>query len=324
MKKKHCNIPVFVPHIGCPHDCVFCNQRQITGAQSRITAADVKRIIEEQLEYIDRSNTYVEVAFFGGSFTGIDFELQTELMSAAYEYIKAGKVDSQRCSTRPDCIDEDILENVKKYGMKNIEVCVQTTDDEVLAKSGRGHGRAEVFAASELIKKHGFPLGLQMMLGLPGDTWDKSIKTAEDIISIAPDFVRIYPTLVVENTALYDMYKSGEYTPLTIEDAAKLSAQLLELMESKGIDVIRIGLQTTDNINEATVAGPYHSAMGELAASLVYRNRIEDYIRKNSLTGRVEYAVPKADISKAVGQKRCNIEYFREKYNVDLKIIGKY
>lgn len=323
MKKRHYNIPVFVPHIGCPHDCVFCNQRHITGAQSQVTADDVSRIIEEHLQYIDKGSSCVEVAFFGGSFTGIEFDLQTELMSAAYEYIKSGKVDSLRCSTRPDCIDDAILENAKKYGMKTIELGVQSMDEDVLKKSGRGHGRDEVFKASSLIKKYGFSLGLQMMLGLPGDTHEKSVKTAEDIISIAPDFVRIYPTLVVEDTALCDMYKSGRYTPLTVDEAVELSAQLVEMFEDAGVDVIRIGLQTTDNINESTVIGPYHSAMGELARSQVYRHRIEKYILENNLTDEVVYTVPAGDISKAVGQRRSNIEYFRDKYGIALKIQEK-
>lgn len=324
MKKRHYNIPVFVPHIGCPHDCVFCNQRHITGAGSEVTAEDVTRIIDEHLQYIDKDSSVVEVAFFGGSFTGIDFDLQTVLMQAAYEYIKAGRVDSLRCSTRPDCIDDKILENAKKYGMTTIELGVQSMDSEVLLKSGRGHGREEVFVASELIKKHGFSLGLQMMLGLPGDTREKSLKTAEDIISIAPDFVRIYPTLVVEDTALYDMYKAGKYIPITTEYAAKLSAELIEMFEGEGIDVIRIGLQTTDNINESTVIGPYHSAMGELARSEVYKRSIERYITENNLTGEVVYAVPKGEVSKAIGHKRSNIAYFKERYNVDIKITEKY
>lgn len=324
MKKRHYNIPIFVPHVGCPHDCVFCNQRHITGVQNQIGAEDVSHIIDEHLQYINKDTSCVEVAFFGGSFTGIDFELQTELMRAAYEYIKDGRVDSLRCSTRPDCIDDDILKNAVKYGMKTIELGVQSMDEEVLKKSGRGHGREEVFAASKLIKDYGISLGLQMMLGLPGDTYEKSINTARDIISIAPDFVRIYPTLVVDDTALCDMYKSGTYTPLTVGEAVQLSAQIVEMFEDAGIDVIRIGLQTTDNICEATVVGPYHSAMGELVRSEIYKRRIEKYISENGLSGEVEYIVPEGEISKAVGQKRSNIEYFKERYGIALKITEKY
>lgn len=323
MKRKHYNIPIFVPHIGCPHDCVFCNQRHITGAQSDITPEQVRQIIEEHLTYIDTQNSDVEVAFFGGSFTGIDFSLQTTLMEAAYTYIADGRVDSLRCSTRPDCIDRKILDNLKKYGMKTIELGVQSTDSEVLLKSGRGHGRDAVFGASELIKESGFFLGLQMMLGLPGDSREKSRATADDIISIKPDFVRIYPTLVIEDTALWDMYKKNEYTPLELEYAVDLSAELTEKFEDNGIDVIRIGLQTTDSINGETTVGPYHSAIGELARGRIYRNRIERYIIENKITGQLTYAVPGGDISKAVGQSRCNVKYFHDKYGVDLKVCAK-
>lgn len=321
MKKRHYNIPVFVPHIGCPHDCVFCNQRHITGRQSEICAEDVCKIIDEHLKFIDKENSYVEVAFFGGSFTGIDFNLQTSLMQAAYEYIKDGKIDSLRCSTRPDCIDDAILENAKKYGMKTIELGVQSTDSEVLLKSGRGHGREEVFKASKLIKKHGISLGLQMMLGLPADTKEKSIQTAKDIISLSPECVRIYPTLVVEDTTLYDMYKSGKYTPVTKEYAIDLAAEITEMFEDAGIEVIRIGLQTTDNINEQTVIGPYHSAMGELVRAEVYRRRIEKCVNTGVVDGTLTYLVPKGEISKAVGHKRSNIKYFKDKYGIDLKIV---
>ena len=320
MKKRHFNIPVFVPHIGCPHDCVFCNQRHITGVKSNVTSSDVSCIIEEHLKFIDSENSCVEVAFFGGSFTGIDFDLQTELMEAAYEYIEKGKVHSLRCSTRPDCIDEKILENLKKYGMKTIELGVQSTDSEVLLKSGRGHDREVVFKASRLIKENGFSLGLQMMLGLPGDTWEKSVKTAEDIISLNPQCVRIYPTLVVPDTALYEMYVDGRYTPISLEYAVDLGAYLVEKFEENEIDVIRIGLQTTDNINAETVVGPYHDAMGELVRGRMYRNRIEEIILDNGISGDFSYAVPQCDVSKAIGHGRENINYFKSKYNVNLKI----
>ncbi|MBR2477157.1 MAG: radical SAM protein [Clostridia bacterium] len=320
MEKRHYNIPVFVPHVGCPHDCVFCNQKHITGADSNITADNVSHIIEEHLQYIDKSNSTVEVAFFGGSFTGIDVKLQTELMSAAYEYIRSGKVDSLRCSTRPDCINRDILENCRKYSMKTIELGVQSLDSEVLIKSGRGHGRDIVFESSALIKEYGFSLGLQMMLGLPGDTYEKSIATGRDIISIKPDFVRIYPTLVVEDTALCRMYNSGEYTPLTVDEAVKLGAELTEMFEENGIEVIRIGLQTTDNINESTVKGPYHSAMGELVRSEVYRRKIERNIHLAE-NGVLTYPVPKGEVSKAIGHHRSNAEYFKTRYGIQLKII---
>ena len=323
MKKKHYNIPVFVPHVGCPHDCVFCNQRHITGVTKQVSAEDVASIIETHLEYIKESNSHVEVAFFGGSFTGIDFDVQTCLLQAAFEYVKKGKVNSLRCSTRPDCIDEKILDNLKKYGMKTIELGVQSTDEEVLLKSGRGHGKDAIFKASKLIKDYGFSLGLQMMLGLPGDTEEKSIRTAKDIISLKPDCVRIYPTLVVEDTALYDMYEKGCYKPVSLEYAVSLSAKLIEMFEDNDIDVIRVGLQETDNINSKTVVGPYHSAMGELAFARVYRNKIERFVAENNIEKGLTYIVPKGDVSKALGHKKENAIYFKNKYDLNLIIKEK-
>ncbi len=321
--KKQYTIPVFVPHIGCPHSCVFCNQNTITGAESVVTAEIVRETIEQHLEYIGNSASYVEVAFFGGSFTGIDVSLQTSLLEAAYEFVAEGRVDGLRCSTRPDFITAEILENLKKYDMKTIELGVQSTDSEVLLKSARGHSREDVFAASRLIKEYGFDLGLQMMPFLPGDTREKTLQTARDIISLAPQCVRIYPTLVVKDTALYTMYKSGAYTPAELDCAVEICAELTEMFEDAGIDVIRIGLQTTDSINAATVKGPYHEALGELVYSRIYRRRIEKHIADNNVTGDFIYYVPSGDVSKAVGHKKANTEYFKQKYNIDITIREK-
>lgn len=323
MNKKHYTIPVFVPHIGCPHNCVFCNQKQITGADDDVTALTVEIAVKEYLKHIDKNSSYVEIAFFGGSFTGIDFDKQTELLEKAYEFVKNGDVDSLRCSTRPDFITPEILDNLKKYGMKTIELGVQSMDDEVLKKSARGHSREDVFTASRLIKEKGFNLGLQMMPYLPGDTREKTIKTAEDIICLMPECVRIYPTLVVGDTALCRMYEKGLYTPATVEDAVMLCAELVEMFESNGIDVIRIGLQTTDGINLNTVKGPYHEALGELVRNEIYKKRIEAYIKDNDITDDFVYTVEKGEISKAAGHKKSNVKYINEKYGITVKIKEK-
>ena len=317
---KHINIPIFVPHKGCPHDCVFCNQKKITGQTLDVTAGDVKGIIDEHLSTIDITDAYVEVAFFGGSFTAIEMDKQTKLLQAVYPYVQSGRVNSVRCSTRPDAIDVDILENLRKYGVKTIELGVQSTDEEVLLKSNRGHGRDVVFSSSELIKDFGFELGLQMMLGLPGDTYEKSIQTAKDIISQSPKCVRIYPTLVVEETGLLDMYKRGEYKPFDFELTLNLCAELLKMFYKADIDVIRVGLQTTDNINENTVIGPYHPSFRELCESRIIRNLIEDNIDEN--TDSVTVLVNGKNISKAVGNKKSNILYFSEKYNISVNVLS--
>lgn len=316
--KKHYTIPVFVPHKGCPNSCVFCNQKTITGAEKDVTAKDVVSIINQHLEYMDIADSYIEVAFFGGSFTGIDFDKQCELLGAAHEFVKRGKINSVRCSTRPDFIDGKILDNLKKYSVKTIELGVQSTDEEVLKASERGHSREDVFSAARMIKEHGFDLGLQMMPHLPCDTYEKTMQTARDILSLSPDCVRIYPTLVVQGTKLYDMYEKGEYTPSTVEDTVRVCADLVLLFEGK-TNIIRIGLQTTDNINARTVKGPYHEALGELVYSEVYRRKIENVVLSSDAK-EIVFTVPRGDVSKAAGHRRANIEYFREKYGVNVKI----
>ncbi len=314
---KTCHIPIFVPHKGCPHDCVFCNQRRITGQIAETTPEDVKRIIEEHLATVD-NECYIEVAFFGGSFTAIELSQQTALLRAAYPYVKEGRISGIRCSTRPDCISEEILTNYKAYGGTAIELGVQSTDGQVLLKSRRGHTFAHVREAAQLIKSHNLELGVQMMLGLPGDTREKMIKTAQDLISLNPKCVRLYPTLVVEDTALWNMYEKGNYNPLTIEDATDILAQIIPMFAKEGIDIIRVGLQTTDEINESTVKGPYHPAIRELAEGRIIRNIIEPFATGKK--GILEVFAAPSLVSRVSGHKRCNKAYFEEKYNVTLKV----
>lgn len=309
------HIPIFVPHRGCPNDCVFCNQRKITGQMTDVSAEDVRTIIEENLSTMPK-DSHIEVAFFGGSFTGIDFDKQTELLEAAYPYVESGRVSGIRCSTRSDYIDEKILSNLKKYGTTTIELGVQSTDDDVLCASKRGHSFEKVKEASALIKKYGISLGLQMMLGLPCDTEEKMIKTAQDLIALSPQCVRIYPTLVVPDTELFCMYERGEYKPLSLEFAVDVLARIIPMFAAADIPVIRIGLQTTDNINEDSVIGPYHPAIRELAMGRIIRNIIE---QKASFP-ECEVVVNPRNVSMTVGHGGCNRRYFRDKYNSSLAI----
>ena len=311
------HIPIFVPHKGCPHDCVFCNQRHITGNCEETTPDDAVGIIEEHLGTI-HGDYYAEIAFFGGSFTAIDANSRQALLKAAYPYVKSGKVNGVRCSTRPDYIDENILKEFKEYGGTCIELGVQSTDELVLKKSRRGHSFEDVKKSSELIKSMGIELGLQMMLGLPGDTKEKMLKTCEDLISLNPSCVRIYPTLVVKDTALCTMYENSDYTPLTIEEAIDVLSIIIPRFQNAGIDVIRVGLQTTDDINEETVAGPYHPAIKELAQSRIIRNLLEECIG-NLKENSTVYCNPSA-VSRVVGHKKCNKEYFKQKYGIDIKV----
>ena len=279
MKKEYI-IPIFVPHLGCPNDCTFCNQKKISGQTKNVKAEDVKNTIEYYLNNFKDDNKYIEVAFFGGSFTGIDVDKQKELLSVAYEYIKNKKIDSIRISTRPDYINKEILKMLKSYGVKTIELGVQSTNDYILNKSKRGHTFEDVKKASKLIRKNGFILGHQMMVGLPESTRQDEINTAKDLIKLKPKIVRIYPVLVIKGTQLEKDYESGEYTPLTVEQAGETAKELLVLFNKKKINVIRIGLQNTNEITDPNskksqvVAGPYHPAFRQLVESRLWYDNI--------------------------------------------------
>ena len=313
MKKEYI-IPIFVPHLGCPNDCTFCNQKKISGQTKNVKAEDVKNTIEYYLNNFKDDNKYIEVAFFGGSFTGIDVDKQKELLSVAYEYIKNKKIDSIRISTRPDYINKEILQMLKSYGVKTIELGVQSTNDYILNKSKRGHTFEDVKKASKLIRKNGFILGHQMMVGLPESTRQDEINTAKDLIKLKPKIVRIYPVLVIKGTQLEKDYESGEYTPLTVEQAVETAKDLLVLFNKKKINVIRIGLQNTNEITDPNtkksqvVAGPYHPAFRQLVESRLWYDNIANEIKKvNSNVTHIQIDVNPSDINNAVGHKRINI-----------------
>ena len=234
MKKEYI-IPIFVPHLGCPNDCTFCNQKKISGQTKNVKAEDVKNTIEYYLNNFKDDNKYIEVAFFGGSFTGIDVDKQKELLSVAYEYIKNKKIDSIRISTRPDYINKEILQMLKSYGVKTIELGVQSTNDYILNKSKRGHTFEDVKKASKLIRWYGFYLGHQMMVGLPESTRLDEINTAKELIKLKPKMVRIYPVLVIHNTKLEKDYLEGKYKPLTVVQAVETCKEIVPIFREKGI-----------------------------------------------------------------------------------------
>ncbi|WP_312698822.1 radical SAM protein [Sedimentibacter sp.] len=319
INKKMKIIPVFVPHVGCPNDCVFCNQKRITGKGSTIVDGGyVGNIIEEYKKTID-DDVYTELAFFGGSFTAIDLHLQEELLRAGKEYKDKGILHSIRCSTRPDAIDEDILNLQKKYGMDIIELGIQSLDDEVLRLSNRGHTRVQSENASRLIKEHGFVLGHQVMPGLPGSSREKDLKTCIDSIKMQPDIVRIYPTLIIKDTDLVRMYENGEYRPLTLDEAVDISALVYSIYSVNNINVIRIGLQNTENINEENdvVAGPFHEAFRQLVEEKIYLHSIINTLKDVDLTGRhLVFSADKRLISYIAGQNKSNIKLLKEKFSV--------
>ncbi len=306
-------IPIFVPHEGCPHNCVFCNQRKIAQDTS-VSAADVENTLSVAFENSDCVGA--EIAFYGGSFTAIDVERQEELLSAAAPYIEKGLSSGIRISTRPDCIDETCLKRLKRFGVHTIELGAQSMCDDVLLKAGRGHTAKDVCDASKLIKAHGFHLGLQVMTGLPSDTLDKTIETAEETAALSPDFVRIYPVVVVTDTPLYDMWKAGQYTPLTVSEAADRAGAMLEIFLNAHIDVIRIGLNPNEELSGGgAVAGGYHPALGEMARSRVYRQKAEELLSPAKFNGgEAVLTVGKGCTSLMTGIKRENITYLIKTY----------
>ncbi len=309
--KRHSNLSIFVPHKGCPNKCLFCNQRRISGTVTEPTPEEVTSLCEE---YLPRDGKDTEIAFFGGSFTAIDRAYMASLLAAAYKFVKAKRAKGIRISTRPDAIDGEILSVLSRYGVTAIELGAQSMDDEILRLNKRGHKADDIRKASALITSHGdFSLGLQMMVGMYGDESPEqtALMTAREFIKLSPETVRIYPTIVVEDTELCDLYRAGEYTPLTVENAAEITAKLLMLFEESGVNVIRVGLHSDESMTESAVAGPFHPAFGEICYSLVMRKRVEDAL--HGRTGAVEVRVNPKDVSKLLGQKRSNVEYFKSK-----------
>ena len=322
---KHVNIPVFIPHLGCPNDCVFCNQKRISGTSS-FNKNDVDSIIKNALSTVDTENCETEIAFFGGSFTGIDRNDMIYLLETAYKYIQKGLVSSIRLSTRPDYINEEILDILQKYNVKNIELGLQSMDDEVLKITKRGHTSEQAINACKLIKKYGFNLIGQMMIGLPGSSLEKEIKTAEIIANLC-DGARVYPTVVLRETELCNMAKRGEYIPLKLEDTIERTGEVLLVFDRAKKTVIRIGLQSGDELYDPDVVygGDYHPAIGELAENYVYYKMVCERLKDKQTDGKnlVIYCA-KGCTSKVVGQKKTNKIKLTKNYNIkSLKIIEK-
>ena len=314
MKKG--NISIFVPHLGCPQQCSFCNQKTITGKQSQPTADDVKNAVKTAL---NKKGYEYEIAFFGGSFTAIDREYMLTLLTAAHDSLDGERVKGIRISTRPDCIDDEVLALLKKYGVTSIELGAQSMDDEVLSANLRGHTAADVENASKLIKKYGFELGLQMMTGLYHDTDEKAIQTAKKLIELQPDTVRIYPTVVLKGTYLAELYEKEVYKPQTVDDAAALCTKLLPMFEEAGIRVIRLGLHASDDIKKNMVAGAYHDSFGEIVQSRFMLNKVLAHP-----PGNYEIRVNPRSVSKLKGNQKRNVYFLMEEgYNIKFTVTDK-
>ncbi len=326
MKKEYI-IPIFVPHLGCPNNCIFCNQKKISGQTKMVNAKDVEDTIEYYLKNFKDDNKYVEVAFFGGSFTAIEKEKQEELLQAVQKYIQDKKVNSIRISTRPDAIDKDILKMLKKYHVKTIELGVQSMNNYILNRSQRGHTVEDVKKASKLIRWNGFILGHQMMVGLPESTKQDEINTAKELIKLKPKIVRVYPVLVIKDTPLAIEYENKEYTPLTVTQAVERCKEIVELFNKHKINVIRIGLQNTEEISDPSketsqvVAGPYHPAFRQLVESSMWYDSLLNEIKKiNTKVIKVKIIANPENINNIIGHKKENVLKLKEVYDVDVTV----
>lgn len=313
MSARRSIIPIFVPHLGCPRDCVFCNQRSIA-APHEPSPGEVARDIERALE---RSGEGAELAYYGGSFTAIEREKRIGYLEAAQPFLRDGSLSSVRVSTRPDCIDEEIMDELRRYGVETVELGAQSTDDRVLELSNRGHTREDIARASRMLKNSGFSLGLQMMIGLPGENPDGHITTARDLAAFGADFVRVYPTVVIKNTRLEQMWRAGEYEALTPERAAELSADVIEIFERAGVPIIRLGLNPTEELSGEAVAGAYHPALGEMARSALMRRRAAVKLEPHRGAANVTIFVAPGRTSTMVGQRRANIEALTREFGIE-------
>lgn len=311
-KMRKINIPIFVSHQGCPHQCSFCNQKTITGSGDAVTPHQVRKAIEAALETAPRAPVQTEVAFFGGSFTAIDAKLQEALLGAAKPFLDSGAVHGIRLSTRPDCIDDVVVERLLRYGVTSVELGVQSSDAEVITMNKRGHTFEDVKGAFSLLRAAGFEVGLQMMLGLYGSTREKDIQTARDIAALKPDTTRIYPTVVLEGSPLCDLYRKGEYVPLTLEQAVDIAAAAYTIFKENGVRVLRMGLMASDTLSDGCVAGPQHPAFGELVLSRLYLYKMRRALEgKNG--GEFTFYVHPSQVSQALGNKKENkTRIFRE------------
>lgn len=302
---KHSNISIFVPHKGCPNNCSFCNQKTISGQSKCATEKDVFDAVNTAISHkCNPKNT--EIAFFGGSFTAIEREQMVSLLTAAKCLLDKYGFEGIRVSTRPDFIDDEVLSILKEYGVTSIELGAQSMNDEVLRLNTRGHTAEDIRRASHLIKQYGFSLGLQMMTGLYGSDFEKDYYTAREIIKLHPDTVRIYPTVVLKNTYLAELFLKGEYLPPTAEQTAPFAARLLTEFQNEGIRVIKLGLHSSETVEGDMVAGAYHPAFREMCEGYIFLGKIEEKLKSKDKNREYTVFVPKKSLSKAKGLNKRN------------------
>lgn len=313
---KHYNIPIFISHFGCPNACVFCNQKKINGCETDVTMEDLKKTVETYLETLPK-NSKKEVAFFGGTFTGISFDLQRQYLETVHEYIKKGLIDGIRLSTRPDCINKEIVEQLKKYGVTSVELGVQSLDEKVLKATARYYPIEAVGKACSLLKEYNIELGIQLMIGLPKSTFESDFLTAKRALEMNPDTARIYPTLVIKGTKMEEMYRDGEYKALSLDEAIERTRKIYSLLESNGVNVIRVGLQPSEDLREEGVVlgGPFHPAFRELVETEIYYKFFSSIVEKEK---KLEIRANERNISKLVGIKKVNRVRLKEYFNIKI------
>jgi histone acetyltransferase (RNA polymerase elongator complex component) len=323
--KKRYIIPIFIPHYGCPHQCIFCDQRTITGSRRMAQAEDVVSRLREHLSMINHPRA-VEIAFYGGSFTALDADKQVELLTPAKAALDAGEAQAIRLSTRPDAIDNEKVERLINYGVSTVELGVQSLDDKVLAAAGRGHIASDVLRAVEILKKHRLNCGIQLMPGLPGEDWPSLIQTANGVVGLTPDFVRIYPTIVIADTPLAALYHKGKYQPLSLNAAVSRSAYLKQLFDNNNIPVIRLGLQASEELSQpgVVVAGPYHPAFGEMVSAYLFNLMVSHCIESMYPIKPewIEIHHHPLDHSKLRGVANKNLKNWQSNYRIgDIQLI---
>jgi histone acetyltransferase (RNA polymerase elongator complex component) len=311
-------IPFFIPHAGCPHQCVFCNQKNITGQIDSLEASSVPQKVKGYLR-TDATGEEVQIAFYGGSFTALPVEVQKKYLEATRPFVESGQVKSIRLSTRPDCITKEGLALLKEFRVEIIELGAQSMNDNVLALSGRGHSSADTVNAVKLLREYTFTVGVQLMPGLPGDSAEGFLNTVEAAIALAPDFVRLYPVVVIKGTPLAELYTQGRYAPLPLKEAVSLCGQALLKFKRAGIEVLRTGLQPTEELERpgTVLAGPYHPAFGQLVESSLYLNRMAALLRGSGGAGKdILFLVHPEALSSAIGQKRSNVKALKDRFAV--------
>jgi len=325
---KHYNIPIFMPELACPHRCVFCNQVSISSQTQIPSNQEIIDKIDTHLRSFKTEKHSVQLAFFGGNFTGLPKNLQKEYLQLGQAYLEKGFISGIRISTRPDYIDMVILEMLKSSGVTHIELGAQSTSDKVLQASGRGHVREAIVRASEQILSAGFVLGLQMMIGLPKDDAETTMQTARDLHAFGAKETRIYPCLVIKETALEQLYLAGKYHPLQLNEAVDQTAKLYEYFESNSIKVLRMGLHPSEELNaDSFIAGPYHPQFAELVYSKLWEKQFQNYSDWPQAEV-IELAVPPIQLNHAAGFKSQNRKILEKRYRkiyfkADKSLIGR-